>query len=77
MTKMKLIIVAGAFAVCTSTASFAQQQPYCGPNPPAGDTYGVPFSGSAAARAGARACQAKAGHYGRYGWRARHYYYRR
>jgi hypothetical protein len=82
MTTMKLIAMAGAFSMCTtmgaSTAAFAQSEPYCGPNAPAGDTYGVPASGSAQARAGARLCQHLAAHNGRYGWRWRDgYYYRR
>ena len=55
MTRMKLIAMAGAFAtsaamcttMCASTAAFAQSSPNCGPNAPAGDTYGVPVSGSA------------------------------
>jgi hypothetical protein len=78
MTKIKLLLLAGTLTVCASTAAFAQAQPYCGSNPPAGDTYGVPFSGSAAARAGARACQDKEARHGSYGWRdGGDYYYRR
>jgi hypothetical protein len=77
MTKMKIILVASALTLCAGTAAFAQAQPYCGANPPAGDTYGVPFSGSAAARAGARACQNRAAHYGRHSWQGgSDYYYR-
>jgi len=68
VTKMKHIIVAGAFAMCASTAAFAQSQPYCGPNAPSGDTYGVPFSGTVQAREGARLCRHREGHNGRYGW---------
>jgi hypothetical protein len=86
MTRMKLIAMAGAFAtsaamcttMCASTAAFAQSSPNCGPNAPAGDTYGVPVSGSAQARAGARLCEQMAAHNGRYGWRRRgEYGYRR
>lgn len=66
MTGMKLIVMAGAFAMCATTAAFAQSQPYCGPNPPSGDTYGVPTSGSAHARAGARLCSAIQAHRGRH-----------
>jgi hypothetical protein len=81
MTRMKLIAVAGAFAIgstlCAGTAAFAQSQPNCGPNAPAGDTYGVPTSGSAEARAGARLCEHMLAHGGRYGWRRhREYGYR-
>lgn len=65
MTGMKLIIMAGALAMCASTAAFAQSQPYCGANPPLGDTYGVPTSGSAQARAGARRCEAIKAYRGR------------
>ncbi len=75
MTKFKLIAMAGAVAVAASmgagTAAFAQAQPNCGPNAPAGDTYGVPTSGSAQARAGARLCEHMNAHNGRYGWRRR------
>ena len=75
MTRTKLIAMAGAFAMtatmCTGTGAFAQSQPNCGPNAPAGDTYGVPTSGSAQARAGARLCEHMAAHNGRYGRRWR------
>ena len=75
MTKFKLIAIAAAFAVAVTmgagTAAFAQAQPNCGPNAPAGDTYGVPTSGSAQARAGARLCEQMNAHNGRYGWRRR------
>jgi hypothetical protein len=75
MTKFKLIAVAGAITIGTimgaGTAAFAQAQPNCGPNAPAGDTYGVPTSGSAQARAGARLCEHMNAHNGRYGWRRR------
>jgi hypothetical protein len=79
---LKLIAMAGAFAVGATmgagTAAFAQSEPNCGPNAPAGDTYGVPVSGSAQAREGARLCEQMEGHYGRYGWRGRgEYGYRR
>jgi hypothetical protein len=82
MNKMKLIAKAGAFAICiimgatlcAGTAAFAQSSPNCGPNAPAGDTFGVPTSGSAQARAGARLCQDMAEHNG-YGWRGRGYGY--
>lgn len=82
MTKMKLIAMAGALAMGATmfagTAAFAQAQPNCGPNAPPGDTYGVPTSGSAQARAGARLCEHMAAHNGRYGWRRHHGYgYRR
>ncbi len=67
--------MAGAFAmgvtVCAGTAAFAQSEPNCGPNAPAGDTYGVPVSGSAQARAGARLCEQMNAHNGRYGWQWR------
>ena len=79
MTRMKLIALAGALAISATmaagTAALAQSQPNCGPNAPAGDTYGVPTSGSAQARAGAQWCQDMAGHNGPYRWR-RGYYYR-
>ncbi len=75
MTKFKLIAMAGAFAVAATmgagTAAFAQSQPNCGPNAPAGDTYGVPTSGSAQAREGTRLCEQMNAHNGRYGWRRR------
>jgi hypothetical protein len=78
MTRMKLIAVAGAFAISAvmgaGTAAFAQSQPNCGPNAPAGDTYGVPTSGSAEARAGARRCEQMLAHNGRHGWRWRREY---
>ena len=85
MTKTKLIALAGAFAICASmaatlcagTAAFAQSEPNCGPNAPAGDTYGVPVSGSAQARAGTRLCEQMNAHSGRYGWRRGEYDYRR
>jgi len=73
MSKMKLILIAGAVAMCASTAAFAQSQPNCGPNAPSGDTFGVPTSGSAQARAGARRCEAMLGHYGHYRWRHHRY----
>jgi len=67
--------VAGAFAesvtLCAGTAAFAQSSANCGPNASAGDTYGVPASGSAQARTGAQWCQDMAAHNGRYGWRRR------
>jgi len=71
MTKFKLIAMAGAFAMAAGTAAFAQAEPNCGPNAPAGDTYGVPQSGSAQARAGTRLCAQMNAHNGRYGWRRR------
>jgi len=75
MSKFKLIAVAGAFAtaatMCAGTAAFAQSEPNCGPNAPAGDTYGVPPSGSAQAREGTRLCEQMNAHNGRYGWRRR------
>jgi hypothetical protein len=48
-----LTLLAGvaATSVLTSTPSLAQSQPNYGPNSPGGgDTYGEPYSGSAAAR---------------------------
>ena len=73
MIKLKLILVAGAFAVCAGTAALAQSQPNCGPNAPSGDTFGVPTSGSAQARAGARRCEAMLGRYGHHHWRHHRY----
>jgi hypothetical protein len=78
MIKMKLLLIAGAVAMCASamcasTAAFAQSQPNCGPNAPSGDTFGVPTSGSAQARAGARRCEAMLGHYGHHRWRHHRY----
>jgi len=85
MTKTKRITkrlaTAGALAICATAgatlcagAAFAQSEPNCGPNAPAGDTYGVPVSGSAQARAGARLCEQMNAHSGRYGWGWRHEY---
>jgi len=75
MTKFKLIAMAGAVAIGTTmgagTAAFAQSEPYCRPNAPAGDTFGVPPSGSAEAREGARLCEQMNAHNGRYRWRRR------
>jgi hypothetical protein len=50
---LALTLLAGvaATSVLTSTPSLAQSQPNYGPNSPGGgDTYGEPYSGSAAAR---------------------------
>jgi hypothetical protein len=50
MTLMLLVSVV-ATASLTPTPSFAQSQPNYGPNSPGGgDTYGEPYSGTAAAR---------------------------
>ena len=75
MNKTKLLLVAGALLACASAAAVAQSQPNCGPNAPTGDTYGVPFSGSAAGREGARRCRNIEAHNGGYGWRSRGAYY--
>jgi hypothetical protein len=50
---LALALLTGIMAtyVVTPTPSFAQSQPNYGPNSPGGgDTYGEPYSGSAAAR---------------------------
>ncbi len=50
---LALTLLAGVAAtnVLTATSSFAQSQPNYGPNSPSGgDTYGEPYSGTAAAR---------------------------
>jgi hypothetical protein len=49
----KIFILALALLMSTATTSFAQSQRNYGPNGPAtGDTFGEPYSGSAAARRG-------------------------
>jgi hypothetical protein len=48
---MAKFILALALLASATTASMAQSQPNYGPNGPGGgDTYGAPYSGSAAAR---------------------------
>ncbi len=50
---LALTLLAGVVATnfLTATPSFAQSQPNYGPNSPGGgDTYGEPYSGTAAAR---------------------------
>lgn len=48
---MAKLIVAAALLVSATTTVLAQAQPYRGANPPGGyDTYGEPYSGSAASR---------------------------
>lgn len=69
---LKSLVTAFAVLLSATTMSFAQSQPNCGAaGPGAGDTYGKPFSGTLASRAGAERCRAWLG--GRYS----HRYYRR
>jgi hypothetical protein len=80
-TKGPIVLLGHAYAGTVITLArhervkVAQSQPNCGPNAPADDTYGVPFSGSAAGREGARRCQNIETHNGRYGWRGLGAYY--
>lgn len=46
----KTILIAAVLALSASSACLAQSQRNYGPNPPPGDTFGVPASGSEAAR---------------------------
>jgi hypothetical protein len=51
MVALTLLAGVAVTSLLTSTPSFAQSQPNYGPNSPGGgDTYGEPYSGSAAAR---------------------------
>jgi hypothetical protein len=51
MVALALLASAAATVSITTAPSFAQSQPNYGPNSPGGgDTYGEPYSGTAAAR---------------------------
>ena len=58
MTFRSLLLAFGVL-LSASTVSLAQSQPNCGPNAPAGDTFGMPPSGTLAGQAGARRCQVR------------------
>jgi hypothetical protein len=56
MTLKCLLLTFGVLLGAT-TVTLAQSQPNCGPNAPAGDTFGTPTSGTLGGQAGARRCQ--------------------
>jgi len=66
-SRTKAILIAAVLVLSASSASFAQSQRNYGPNPPPGDTYGVPPSGSA---------QARRPLYNYYGWHHHRRFYR-
>jgi hypothetical protein len=53
----KFLLLAFGLLLSATTVSLAQSQPNCGPNAPAGDTFGTPTSGTLAGQASARRCQ--------------------
>lgn len=56
---LKTLLAAGAILLSATTVSLAQSQPNCGPNAPAGDTFGTIPSGTLGAQRGAARCQAR------------------
>ena len=67
---LKTLLAAGAILLSATTVSLAQSQPNCGPNAPAGDTFGTVPTGTLGAQQGATRCQAR----NAYGWTYRHYH---
>ena len=69
---LKTIFAAGVILLGATTVSLAQSQPNCGPNAPAGDTFGTVPTGTLGAQRGAARCQARNAH----AYRHHHRYHR-